>query len=61
MQQEQPQLYSTIAQPLSAEEQGVIQTAINQAEANAQAAIQLAAQAAQNPQIAPAPTNGGVS
>jgi len=37
----------------------VIQGAFNQAEANAQAAVQQAAQAAQNPQMPAA--NGGVS
>ncbi|KAK8023611.1 Importin-beta domain-containing protein [Apiospora rasikravindrae] len=42
MQQEQPQLYSTVTQPLSAEEQAVITEAINQAEAHAQMALQMA-------------------
>ncbi|KAI1449000.1 hypothetical protein ABKA04_007301 [Annulohypoxylon sp. FPYF3050] len=59
MQQENPQLYSSLTSNLSADEQGVIQTAIHQAEAHAQAALQLAAQAAQNPQGVPGASNGG--
>lgn len=59
LQQEQPQLYSTLTASLTADDQSVIQTAINQAEMNAQAAIQLAAQAAQGQQ--PPAANGGVS
>ncbi|KAI0390471.1 importin-beta domain-containing protein [Xylariaceae sp. FL0594] len=45
MQQENPQFYSSITSHLSPEEQSVIQSAFNQAEANAQAAVQQAAQA----------------
>ena len=41
MQQEQPQFYQSLASHLSAEEQGVIQNAFQQAEANARA-VQLA-------------------
>ncbi|KAI5867654.1 ARM repeat-containing protein [Durotheca rogersii] len=56
VQQENPQLYSSLTANLSADEQSVIQTAIHQAEAHAQAALQMAAQAAHNPQGVP---NGG--
>ncbi|ETS77667.1 hypothetical protein PFICI_09729 [Pestalotiopsis fici W106-1] len=59
LQQEQPQLYGTLTAPLTADDQAVIQSAVHQAEVNEQAAIQLAAQAAQNPQGLPA--NGGVN
>ncbi|KAK6198432.1 hypothetical protein LQW54_010260 [Pestalotiopsis sp. IQ-011] len=59
LQQEQPQLYGTLTAPLTSDDQAVIQSAVHQAEVNAQAAIQLAAQAAQNPQGIPA--NGGVN
>ncbi|KAI8963985.1 importin-7 [Daldinia sp. FL1419] len=61
MQQENPQLYSSLTSNLSADEQGVIQNVVHQAEANAQAALQLAAQAAQNPQGIPgAPGSGAI-
>ncbi|KAI1407806.1 ARM repeat-containing protein [Hypoxylon sp. FL1857] len=59
MQQENPQLYSNLTANLSADDQGVIQNAIHQAEVNAQAALQMAAQAAQNPQGIPGASNGG--
>ncbi|KAF3015810.1 hypothetical protein E8E14_000642 [Neopestalotiopsis sp. 37M] len=59
LQQDQPQLYGTLTAPLTADDQAVIQSAVHQAEVNEQAAIQLAAQAAQNPQGLPA--NGGVN
>ncbi|KAI1811944.1 importin-beta domain-containing protein [Poronia punctata] len=50
MQQENPQFYTNITSHLSPDEQSVLQAAFNQAEANAQAAMQQVAQAAQNPQ-----------
>ncbi|KAF3065226.1 hypothetical protein GL218_02393 [Daldinia childiae] len=59
MQQENPQLYSNLTSSLSADEQGVIQNVVHQAEANAQAAMQLAAQAAQNPQGVSGVPDGG--
>lgn len=59
MQQEQPQLYSTITQPLSQDEQGIVQQAIHQAETNAQVAQAAAAQAAQNAAEGMAAPNGG--
>ncbi|KAI1328186.1 importin-beta domain-containing protein [Xylariaceae sp. FL0255] len=61
MQSESPQFYTSITSHLSTEEQNVIQGAFNQAEANAQAALQLAAQSAQNPPAASAAANGGAS
>lgn len=60
MQQEQPQLYTTITQPLSQDEQGIVQQAIHQAETNAQAAQAAAAQAAQNAAEGMTAPNGGV-
>lgn len=42
LQQEQPQLYNAVTAPLSPDEQAVISTAIDQAEAHAQMALQLA-------------------
>ncbi|KAI1379715.1 ARM repeat-containing protein [Hypoxylon crocopeplum] len=59
LQQENPQFYTNLTSSLSADEQAVIQNAVHQAEANAQAALQLAAQAAQNPQGVPGAPNGG--
>ncbi|GAW15394.1 hypothetical protein ANO14919_048030 [Xylariales sp. No.14919] len=59
MQQENPQFYSTLTSHLSPDEQSTIQGAFNQAEANAQAAVQMAADAAQNTQVPQ--SNGGVS
>lgn len=62
MQQENPQFYSGLTSHLSPDEQSVIQGAFNQAEVNAQAAVQMAATAAQNTQISQsAIPNGGVS
>lgn len=52
MQQENPQFYSGLTSHLSPDEQSVIQHCFNQAEANAQAAVQMAANAAQSGQIA---------
>ncbi|KAI0476420.1 importin-beta domain-containing protein [Xylariaceae sp. FL0804] len=61
MQQESPQLYTNLTTHLSADEKNTIQSAMQQAETNAQAAL-LVQQAAQNvAQIAPAAPNGGVS
>ncbi|KAI1755788.1 importin-beta domain-containing protein [Xylaria castorea] len=61
MQQENPQFYSGLTSHLSPDEQSVIQHCFNQAEANAQAAVQMAANAAQSSQLSqPAVTNGGV-
>ncbi|KAI2605079.1 ARM repeat-containing protein [Hypoxylon fragiforme] len=59
IQQENPPFYSNLTSNLSADEQSVIQNAIHQAEVNAQAALQMAAQAAQNPQGIPGVPNGG--
>lgn len=59
MQQENPQLYSSLTTNLGADEQAVIRDAIQQAEVQAQAALQMAAQAAQNPQGVPGAPNGG--
>ncbi|KAI0012052.1 importin-beta domain-containing protein, partial [Xylariaceae sp. FL0662B] len=53
MQQENPQYYTGLTSHLSADEQAILQSALQQAETNAQAALQMAAQAAQNP-----PPNG---
>ncbi len=62
MQQENPQFYSGLTSHLSPDEQGIIQGAFNQAEANAQAAVQMAADAARITQISQsAASNGGVS
>lgn len=64
MQQEQPQFYASLASHLTAEEQGVIQAAFQQAEANARA-MQLAyAQQEADQQAAAAATaalNGGAN
>lgn len=54
LQQEQPQFYSGLSSHLSAEEQGVIQSVVQQAEANSVAAQQQAQQLA-------AGANGGAS
>lgn len=54
LQQEQPQFYSSLSSHLSAEEQGVIQSVVQQAEANSVAAQQQAQQLA-------AGANGGAS
>ena len=49
LQQEQPQLYENLTKILNPEEQGIVQSVINQADANAVAAASVAA----------AETNGG--
>lgn len=54
LQQEQPQFYSGLSSHLSADEQGVIQTVVQQAEANQALAQQTAQQIA-----ATAAANGG--
>ena len=61
MQQEQPQFYAHLASHLSADDQNVIQTAFNQAEANAQQASQLAYAQHGAPAGIPPNANGGVS
>ncbi|KAI0600738.1 importin-beta domain-containing protein [Biscogniauxia sp. FL1348] len=65
LQQENPQYYTNLTSHLSPDEQGIVQTAIHQAEANAQAAMHIAAQAAQNaaqnPQGVAIAPNGGAS
>jgi hypothetical protein len=54
LQQEQPQFYTNLSSHLSVEEQGVIQSVVQQAEANSVAAQQQAQQLA-------AGANGGAS
>ncbi|KAI0169799.1 ARM repeat-containing protein [Hypoxylon sp. FL1284] len=57
MQQDNPQFYTSLASTLSADEQAVIQTAVHQAEAHEQAALQ----AAQNSQAGADAANGASS
>lgn len=62
MQQENPPFYENLTSHLSPEETSIIRSALDQAQANAQAAVQQAAQAAQAAHIPPsAVPNGGAS